>query len=166
MPTKNLLRHIFRHSTPESTTADTIPPAHKPHTPAPTTKPAHNPSLPKTPEPFGLSDIKEEPTRPNTPSTASLSTLSQFAQELHTFTPRELIDATLYEAKCAASSHLDTLTTTLAVLDALEGFSPTIKVLGEEMREKKRVCEEQVETLDAVGRCVAGMGRAGEECVG
>lgn len=67
------------------------------------------------------------------------------------------------EARLATHAHLDTINTTLALLDALEGFSPTIPVLREEMVLSKRVCEERLRMLDEAERAVEQMQFSSEE---
>lgn len=180
MSTRNLLRHIFRHGPRDKVDEDALPLSLKlqaSESPTSTTRetatyhnnqrvaPSLRPPAPKTPEPFGLEDIAEEATIPNTPNTPSITeseTLAWFELEISTFSTRELVRATLYEAKSAASSHLDTITTTLSLLEALEGFSATISELRGEMLARKQACEEQMATLDAVERSIEGMTFAGE----
>ncbi|KAJ4329731.1 hypothetical protein N0V87_010619 [Didymella glomerata] len=177
MSTRNLLRHIFRHGPREKVNEDALPLGLKLQATGPTTNTTHEttiyqetqraapstrPPPANTPEPFGLEDIAEEDTRPNTPSVTESETLAWFELEISTFSTRELVHATLYEAKSAASSHLDTINTTLSLLEALEGFSATISELRGEMLEKKQACEEQMATLDAVERSLGRMTFAGE----
>ncbi|KZM21970.1 hypothetical protein ST47_g6856 [Ascochyta rabiei] len=120
---------------------------------------------PRTPEPFGLQDIAEE-NNIDTPSpidTASLTeTLTSLDLEISTFSPLELVHATLDEAKTSVEDHFDTIQTTLALLDALDGFSATISELRKEMLEKKQACEEKMVMLDAVEREIEGTYFAGE----
>lgn len=174
MSTRNLLRQIFRHGPRDRVDEDALPLELKlqaPQSITPESVTCHNtqrappntrPPPPKTPEPFGLEDITEEDIRPNTPSVTESETLAWLELEISTFSTHELIHATLYEAKSAASSHLDTINTTLPLLEALEGFSATIAELRSEMREKKQACEEQMATLDAVERSIERMAFAGE----
>ena len=120
---------------------------------------------PKTPEPFGLENIAEEDTvdTPSATETASLTdTLASLELEISTFSTRELVYAILDEAKVAATSHLETISTTLSLLEALDGFSATISALRQEMLGKKQACEDQMGTLDAVERAIEGMAFAGE----
>ncbi|KAF1920757.1 hypothetical protein BDU57DRAFT_534504 [Ampelomyces quisqualis] len=71
------------------------------------------------------------------------------------YTTQELLTATLSEAKMALHAHLDTINTTLGLLDALEGFSATVAVLRDEMMVKKETCEEKMEMLEDVEDAVA-----------
>lgn len=178
MLTRNLLRNIFRHGPRERFNEDTLPLGLKLQVTEPTTNTTHEtanyqnnqrsttpntrPLPPKTPEPFGLEDILEVDTRPNTPSVTESEAFAWFELEISTFSTRELVHATLYEAKSAASSHLDTINTTLSLLEALEGFSATISELRGEMLEKKQACDEQMATLDAVERSLEKMTFAGK----
>ncbi|KAF1932613.1 uncharacterized protein M421DRAFT_88990 [Didymella exigua CBS 183.55] len=181
MSTKNLLRHIFRHGPRGKTDEDALPlePKLLPATEFatnntrktvaaqdnPRATPNTLPPPPKTPEPFGLQDIAEENTidTPSTVETASLTeTLTSLDLEISTFSACELVHATLEEARSAVTSHLDTINTTLSLLEALDGFSATISELRGEMLDKKQACEEQMATLDAVERAIEGMAFAGE----
>ncbi|CAO2648154.1 Nn.00g090760.m01.CDS01 [Neocucurbitaria sp. VM-36] len=72
----------------------------------------------------------------------------------YNYTTHDLIHAMLDEAAIATSLHLDTIKTTLELLDTLEHFSPTVAVLREEMVQKKRVCEETLKTLEGVEAAV------------
>ncbi|KAJ4382384.1 hypothetical protein N0V86_002719 [Didymella sp. IMI 355093] len=180
MSTRNLLRHIFRHSARKRVNEDALPLGLKLHatevavnttrdrTVFQNKQPATSNSLPppfKTLEPFRLENIAEEDAV-DSPSAAetesSTETLTSFELEISTFSTRELLHATLYEAKSAAASHLDTINTTLSLLEALDGFSATISELRKEMLEKKQACEEQLATMDAVERAIEGMTLAGE----
>lgn len=62
----------------------------------------------------------------------------------------QLLPAALQEAKLATHAHLDTLRTSLALLDALDGFSATVAVLREEFEEKVKTCEERLEMIGDV----------------
>ncbi|KAF3007417.1 hypothetical protein E8E13_002879 [Curvularia kusanoi] len=116
------------------------------------------------PEPFRLSGIAEEepandlPAGDDNPSpneTASLAdALASLDLDISTFSTRQLINAALQEAKRANDDHLDTIDTTLDLLRVLDGLSKTIKVLREEMLEKKRSCEDRARMLHAVERAV------------
>jgi len=55
-------------------------------------------------------------------------------------TTRDLIYAAIDEATSATHAHLNTLETTLALLETIKGFSETVEVLRREMEEKKRAC--------------------------
>ncbi|KAL1607181.1 hypothetical protein SLS59_002885 [Nothophoma quercina] len=144
MLTRNLLHRIFRHSPRQKVSEDTLPRRFK--QPAaeragPAVEASSGPAspykerkvamytiapAPKTPEPFGLENIaKEDADDTSSPNdTASLTeTLASLELETSTFSARELVRATLDEAKTAATFHLDTINTTLALLEALDGFS-------------------------------------------
>ncbi|KAJ4363278.1 hypothetical protein N0V95_001181 [Ascochyta clinopodiicola] len=182
MSTRNLLRHMFRHGPRGKVSEDAMPlGVGKSRTKLSgmsvdnDSEPEfiHNQQLfistltpsPKTPEPFGLQDIAEEDdlSTPSQIDTASLAeTLTSLDLELSTFSTRELVHATLDEAKMSAEAHLDTIQTTLALLDALDGFSATISELKKEIVGKRQVCEEKMGMLDAVERAVERMYFAGE----
>mgnify|MGYP004507284499 CR=1 FL=1 len=183
MSARSLLRDIFRHGPRDKVSEDALPPGSRKSAAefagvamsneCETTIPGNKQSAPlstftsppKTPEPFGLEDIAEEDVidTPSPIETASLTeTLASLDLEISTFSTRELVHATLDEAKTAASSHLDTINTTLLLLEALDGFSATISELRKEMLEKKQACEEKMVMLDAVERAVEEMTFAGE----
>ncbi|KAF3031678.1 hypothetical protein E8E12_002645 [Didymella heteroderae] len=176
MSTRNLLRHIFRHGPRDKVGEGALPIGLKLQANEPATNTTREtavsqnnqraalstrPPPPKTPELFGLEDIAQEDTA-DTSSVTESETLPWFELEISTFSTRELVHATLYEAKSAAASHLDTINTTLSLLGALEGFSATISELKREMLEKKQACQEQRATLDAVERSIERMAFAGE----
>jgi len=120
-----------------------------------------------------LPEIKEEPGPDNNIPTASpthsLSTISDTASiitviatqssaiDLSTISTRDVIYASIGEATEATYTHLRTLGTTLALLEALDGFSPTVEVLLREFREKKRKCEGKLEELKGFEEGVNGM---------
>jgi hypothetical protein len=87
-------------------------------------------------------------------STESVATIGFDASPLST---AELLAATLHEARDAVHAHLESLYTTLSLLDALEGFSATIPVLREETKEKMKTCEEQIVALHNVETMVEGL---------
>jgi hypothetical protein len=82
--------------------------------------------------------------------------------DITTFTTRDLLYAAIDEATAATNMHLDTIETTLAVLQALNGFSATVDVLRREMLEKKKVCEEKLGELDGLEETVEEMRFADE----
>ncbi|KAF1365450.1 hypothetical protein EJ07DRAFT_171372 [Lizonia empirigonia] len=183
MSTRDLLRQVFSHRWRDKTSKSTLPlgldesrkeSAHVVVGNTPEPKVSYNQQIttadtfappPKTPEPFGLEDIAEEEST-DTPSpvdTASLTeTLTSLDLESNSFSTREIIYATLDEAKMAVRSHLDTIDMQLALLDALDGFSATILELRKEMLETRQACEEKMGMLNAVGRALEGMIFAGE----
>jgi len=191
MAPKSLLRYIFRHG-PNGKSRDTAPPSPpKPTAPYSTTtvkpketirydqkvrttempdsplayKHQRHPSVrPNSRASSTLEDIAEE-TSPSPSS--SLHSTASIASSLHSidvqsFSTRELILATLSEAKSANMGHLDTIDTTLALLEALDGFSATVDVLRDEMLDKKEIYEEKMGLLEHLERAVACM-RFGEE---
>jgi hypothetical protein len=84
-------------------------------------------------------------------------TCSALDLSIDTFTTRELVTAALSEAKTITYDHLDTITMTLALLEALEGFSATITALREEMVTKKQTCEEKLTMLEDIEGAVEHM---------
>ncbi|RMZ71497.1 hypothetical protein GMOD_00006617 [Pyrenophora seminiperda CCB06] len=167
-----LLRHMFkygRHARHRSETS--IPLLNAPEAPEPPAQVDKTlppiPPPPKTPDKHNtvivLPEIKEEsdseigtptasPSRSDFTSsdTASVVTVIRTQPKLvdaSTITARDIIYASIDEAAEATHAHLRTLKTTLALLKALEGFSPTIEVLLEEFRVKKRECEGKVDEL-------------------
>lgn len=178
MSTRNLLRHVFRHSSRAKVADDALPLDYRVAVsvdlatnntselggPGGTTDKVFVPHL-KTPEPSRLENITEEEFTGNLSPTSTLSfaeTLSSLDLEISNFSTRELICAALDEAKTATLSHLDTIETTLALLDALDGFSATISELEKDMTEKKQVCLEKMKMLEAVDRAVESMTFNGE----
>lgn len=185
MSTRDLLRHVFRHRRRDKISKGALPlgldesrkeSAHvvvgnntpeskvfsNQHTP--TSAETFAPP-PKTPEPFGLENIAEEESI-DTPSPVDTTSLTETPTsrdlEINSFSTREIIYATLDEAKMAIRSHLDTIDTQLALLDALDGFSATISELRKEMLKSQQACEEKMGMLNAVGRALEGMIFAGE----
>lgn len=183
MSARNLLRHVFGNRPRDRVSEDALPLSMK-QTPAELVdtglkdglkykvvenryRTAHNTSAlsRRTPEPFGLRDIAEEQDvdTPSSITTAySEDTTTPLDFEVSSFSTRELIDAALEEAKMAVSAHLDTVNTTLFLLDALDGFSATITELEKEMLATKQKCEENIAMLEDVERAIEGMVFAGE----
>lgn len=176
MAGQSLLRYIFRRgprgrsqratSTPEAPqTARSSSPIMRDesHRYLNTTAMGNTPEPPTTyqSEPMGvdlapLSQIIEEDDEQ--PETASLAeTLAALELNLDTFTTRELINAATEEAKLAISAHLETIDATLALLNALDGFSDTITVMMQEMKDKKAVCKEKLVMIADVERAVEKM---------
>ncbi|KAF1947584.1 hypothetical protein EJ02DRAFT_390581 [Clathrospora elynae] len=135
---------------------------------APETPPPHSPTPPRTPEPKTvdvLPEIREESSPESDTETASIVTVlaasgtdtasltTVFAAlnlDINTFTTRDLVYANIDESITAIQAHLETIETMLALLDALNGFSATIKVLKEEMLEKKQMCEDRLGFLESM----------------
>ncbi|KAH4004466.1 hypothetical protein HBI56_112110 [Parastagonospora nodorum] len=111
-----------------------------------------------------LEDIAEETNTSPSPSLHSTVSIASTLRsiDVQTFSTRELILATLNEAKSANLGHLDTIDTSLALLGALEGFSATVGVLRDEMLDKKEIYEEKMGLLEHLERAVECM-RFGEE---
>jgi hypothetical protein len=83
--------------------------------------------------------------------------LSALDLDISTFTTRDLLQRTIEEAKRAVVWHLDTIRTTLALLEALNGFSPTITTLKKEMEETETACLEKLTKLEVVEIAVKAM---------
>jgi hypothetical protein len=191
MSTRSLLRHIFRHGprdktsedgrpllTDQTTTKRVSPAANKDRDPvalekSPRVFSNHTMSPPSTPERFRLEGIVEEDTddvfKPvqhdissPTKTTSSVETTTSLGPDLSTFSTRDLVNASIEEAKGAISAHLDTIRTTLALLGTLDGFSATITVLKQEMLENKEACEDKMAMLHAVEQAVEEMVFTGE----
>ncbi|KAL5117550.1 hypothetical protein ACEQ8H_004580 [Pleosporales sp. CAS-2024a] len=77
--------------------------------------------------------------------------------DVQTFSTRDLILATLREAKSANHGHLDTINTTLMLLCAIGGFSPTVDILTSEMLEKREIYEEKMALLQDLEGAVEQM---------
>lgn len=58
--------------------------------------------------------------------------------------------ALLDAAYLANDAHRATLTTTLGLLDTIEGFSATVEFYVQEMTERQRVCDENLQRLARV----------------
>ncbi|KAF2023860.1 hypothetical protein EK21DRAFT_79988, partial [Setomelanomma holmii] len=181
MAPKSLLRHIFRHgprrsltSSPHDSACQSIKPpsllkqvlseADLPDSPL-----AYK-SRPDSQQSSVLEDIAEESNSDadtevpiKRDNSLIAETLAALDLDISTFTTRDLILSTVDEARLAVHMHLDTISSTLALLDSLEGFSATIAVLKEKMVEKTRVCEGKLGTLDHVEWAVGQMQFGAEE---
>ncbi|KAF1842226.1 uncharacterized protein K460DRAFT_420157 [Cucurbitaria berberidis CBS 394.84] len=159
MAPKSLLRYIFHHGAYSNSSTDASPLklSESPHT-EPTENPkdaVSNPPTtrlpPTTAQEAVLGDIVEAPNTDIDTDTHSITkTLTTLNLDIKNWETRDLIHATIDEARLATQAHLDTISTTLALLDALEGFSPTILVLRKEMEGKKLVCEGKLKVLQEV----------------
>jgi hypothetical protein len=109
-----------------------------------------------------LQDIAEESSSDDDTSSCA-DTITPLGYSIQVVGMRDLITATLYEARIATHAHLDTIDATLGLLDALEGFSATITVLKEEFLGKKEICEEKKTMLEDVERAVERMRLVGED---
>ncbi|KAJ4993988.1 hypothetical protein SVAN01_00465 [Stagonosporopsis vannaccii] len=174
MSARSLLRHVFRHEPRGKVSVDALPLGLR-QTTAGNNKPEiatvekkfrfTSTPVQKTPEPFGLEDITEEAPVDTPPSIETASPKESFTSldlGISSYSTRDLVQATLDEAKATTDSHLDTINSTLALLDALDGFSETISELRKEMIAKKHVCEGKLCMLGAVERAVEDMVFAGE----
>lgn len=191
MSTRSLLRQIFRHG-PRDTKIEDVRPLLTDQTTTERVSQAGNKSCdpaalekslrissnqpmppPSTPERFRLEGIAEEdaddtfkPIQHDIPSptktTSSVETITSLDPDLSTFSTCDLVNASIEEAKSAISAHLDTINTTLALLETLDGFSATITVLRQEMLEKKEACEDKMAMLYAVEQAVEEMVFTGE----
>jgi hypothetical protein len=171
MTKKSLLRYIFRHGPNSKPRNETSAPNSSPRTLENASAPMNelNGSQPpvvarKTHKPAFdfefrsdsrqssiLEDIAEEGSSGNDDaSSSSAGSLATFDLDASPLSTDELLAATLNEAREAIHAHLDSLNTTLTLLDALEGFSATIPVLREEMEEKVKTCEEKIVALEDV----------------
>lgn len=175
MAPTSLLRYVFRHGrhgrsgTAEVTSDhESRKPMHTSHSPE---KQDHRPKSPTA------SAESEEPMpslvhQPRSESRAS-TVLEDIAEEsgsdddwsmaeslaaldigIENFTTRELLTATLKEAKSSLHAHLDTIDIALEVLRALDGFSATIVAVKEEMEATKEMCEEKLKVIRDVERFV------------
>jgi hypothetical protein len=75
-----------------------------------------------------------------------------------TISTRDLFHAVIHEATTATALHMDTLDTTLALLDAIQGLSATVDILRGEMRKKKKACEGVRRELMSFGEVVSELG--------
>ncbi|KAF1959615.1 hypothetical protein CC80DRAFT_590821 [Byssothecium circinans] len=64
-----------------------------------------------------------------------------------------------HEALAMTMSHLDTINTTLTLLQAFEGMSPHLEGLKNEMLAKKALCKQTMETLKMMGAAEEGKER-------
>jgi hypothetical protein len=109
-----------------------------------------------------LEDIAEESSSDDDKS-SSTETVTPFEYNLQALSTRDLMNATLYEAKIATHAHLDTINASLDLLEALDGFSATITVMKEEFLGRKEMCEEKITMLEDVERAVERMRFAGDD---
>jgi hypothetical protein len=180
MAPKSLLRYIFRHGPNAKARAATTPPSAvsyepKDITPAPSNKPAPHREItssneePKSPlaykirsesrqscESSILENIAEESGSDDDKSSSG-ETITLFEHNIQALGTRELVTATLYEARVATHAHLDSIDATLGLLDALDGFSATITVLKAEFKGRKETCEEKLRMLGDVESAVERM---------
>ena len=179
----NLLRQIFKRGPHSKLRNDALASkANKQSRPATVAKTAasslkaqsQDPSPPRTPESHVvhiLPEIAEEEavaaaTLSPSASSSTGSTVSDLASVVTvlaahtpvidptTLTPRDLVYAAIDGAMSATNGHLDTLETTLALLEALHGFSATVEVLRQEMQVKKTACEAKLAELEGFERAV------------
>jgi hypothetical protein len=185
-PKKSLLRYIFRHgphtkarsekssAKQTSYTSRTTP---EPHFTQQHATPDGAPDSPlayksrsESRQSAVLENIVEESGSDNgndgsdVDSASLTGSLAALGFDIESFTTRSLVAASLDEARMGNHAHLMTIDTTLALLDALHGFSATIEVLREEMAGKRQVCEEKLAMLEDVQRAVGQM-QFGDELI-
>ncbi|KAH8726583.1 hypothetical protein GQ44DRAFT_725787 [Phaeosphaeriaceae sp. PMI808] len=176
MKSKSLLRFIFRHGphhakssihAPESqitATNQSLPhdnfaaPINAPESPLAykTDLTSHNSSI---------LDQSANRSSSNIDNDSIAEALATLDLDVSTFTTHDLVIAAIDEARNSLNEHIDTVDTTLALLDALKGFSATIATLKEEMIEKRMLCEGRLVVLEDVERGVSHM-QFGEGHVG
>ena len=66
-----------------------------------------------------------------------------------TFAAYDVLYSAIKEGKMATLAHIETIRMVLLLLDALDGFSPTVDVLKQDVQESMLSCEE---TLKRVGK--------------
>ncbi|KNG49913.1 hypothetical protein TW65_03330 [Stemphylium lycopersici] len=177
MPRGNLLRHIFKHGPlSKHKDSSPREPVNNPQAAPSATSPVETTRanaeatsrLAKASAPVALQilpKIKEEPAREFGSLAGSLSSCSSSntgaesatavlaAQNTDnipdpsTITTRDLVYAAIDEATSATHAHLDTLETTLALLETIRGLSETVEVLRREMKEKRKACQVAVKEL-------------------
>ncbi|KAF7681321.1 hypothetical protein GT037_000297 [Alternaria burnsii] len=184
MPRGNLLRHLFKHGSHARSKSHEQSPivkkAEEPATiasedPSQTLSPPHTSRAPAI---HVLPRITEEDSVPSatTPSPVVSSAGSTESDLLSittvldinapssppiidpaTLTTRDLVCAAIDESITAIGTHIDTLETTLALLQAITGFSETVGVLNREMEDKKRVCKMKLRELEEFEKAVEKM---------
>lgn len=175
MAPKSLLRYIFRHGPhskarsstsltvtiheQETKSLDTSKSLSRKHSKSPISPPesqlAHK-SRSESRQSSVLENIVEE-TYGDTDNTSIAEMLAALDIGIDSFTTRGLVTASVDEAIQATHAHLDTINTTLALLDTLTAFSATIGVLRKEMEEKRRLCQEKLAMLEDVETAVTQM---------
>lgn len=184
MPRGNLLRHLFKHGPhARSKSHEQSPLVNKAEKPAANTSenPSQTLSSPQTfkgPAVHVLPQITEED---SVPSATTLSPVISSAGSTEsdllsittvldinasaslpiidpaTLTTRDLVYAAIDESITAIGTHIDTLETTLALLQAITGFSETVEVLNREMEDKKKVCKMKLRELEEFEKAVEKM---------
>ncbi|KAG9192747.1 hypothetical protein G6011_11481 [Alternaria panax] len=182
MPRGSLLRRLFKHGQyARSRAHEQSPLLSESEMPAviESRDTLQTPSPPRTPESpavHALPQIVEEEsaTATTTPSPVSSrigSTVSDLASVVTfintnepvpvidptTLTTRDLLYTAINEATAATNAHIDTLKTTSALLQAITGFSETIEILKQEMKDKKRACRTKLGELEAFEEAVEEM---------
>lgn len=190
MPRGNLLRHLFKHGPhARSKSHEQSPLVNKAEKPAAITSgnPSQTLSPPQTskvPAIHVLPRITEEDSVPSatTPSPVVSSAGSTESDLLSittvldinapaslpivdpaTLTTRDLVYAAIDESMTAVGTHIDTLETTLALLQAITGLSETVEVLNQEMEDKKRVCKMKLRELEEFEKAVEKMSLPDDE---
>jgi hypothetical protein len=179
MAPRNLLRYVFRHEPHAKARAATTPPRPVSYEPKDTTSATHKPVTHRELKPSGedsgsplayktrsdsqesqrssiLEDIAEESGSDDDKSSGG-ETTTPFEQNVQALGTRELVTATLYEARISTHAHLDSIDATLGLLDALDGLSATITVLKADFKDKREICEERMTMLKGIERAVERM---------
>jgi len=167
MPPKSLLRHLFRDLQPRINSVRSSEQAKGSPAETPITVPRGKTATPgttaapfeKSPSyahaPATLEDISEEQESDSTTVSSystdnnndSSKTFAELDLDASSATTRQLLDTAIHEAKTALQSHLESLATTIALLEALDGFSQTITVLKEEMLHSQEDCRSRLRLM-------------------
>lgn len=177
MAPTSLLRYVFRHGPHARSHGAGLTPDHESRaTPRTSLRPQEQEARPNSPAGSDTSDEPESPlAHKNRPERRTSTVLNDIAEEsssdddasiaesfatlgldIDNFTTRELLAATLKEAKTNLLEHLETVNTTLEILRALDGFSATITAVKEEMGAKTEMCEEKLKAMRDVERFANG----------
>lgn len=171
MAPKSLFRHIFRHGPHAKRDGSTSPEKANEPLPEKCTALTESDSNLSGSEPIPLVistpwKTSESPTRialaedsadtanvndDFTSDTATITqTLAALNLNLSTSTTRQLFYATIDEATAALRAHLHSISSVLALLDALEGFSAAILAMEEDMISAGRECQQKLQMMEDV----------------
>jgi hypothetical protein len=184
----SLLRHLFKHGQyAKSRSHEQSPLVSESKRPVVITSKGLSQTLSpsRTPDPPAVHILpqitEEEPastaTTPSPVSSSTGSTVSDLASVITvldttaatpaidpaTLTTRDLLYAAIDEATAATNTHIDTLETTLALLQAITGFSETVEVLEREMQDKRRACDSKLAELEGFEEAIEEMGLPDDE---
>ncbi|KAH9871570.1 hypothetical protein J1614_005825 [Plenodomus biglobosus] len=169
MAPQSLIRHIFRDLQPRIdqmrspskqdayparpaaaiTQADTVS-SSSDHRPLAASTPL-TASAPQIPHLAILEDIAEEPSAETVTENCAPRDDDEFNScDFMEYTTRELLDTSVFEAKLALQSHLNSLATTIALLEALDGFSQTITVMKSDMLTTQQECKAKLKMMQSV----------------